>query len=75
MNVYDWWALILDYGGRLDVENGNDERAKKQCTWVLELMNEKDVKALPRSIEQLGRAYDTREFWTTFEVVPIHARV
>jgi len=73
--VYDWWPLILDYGGQLDKENGNDERAKKQIKWVGELMEENGVRALPRSMEALGRAYDSREFWITFGVMPLHARV
>lgn len=73
--VYDWWALVLDYAAELDRENGNDERAKTQLKWVGELMVEQDIRALPRSMEQLGRAYDTREFWTTFGLMPVRARI
>ncbi|KAK1753136.1 hypothetical protein QBC47DRAFT_387853 [Echria macrotheca] len=69
--VYDWWALFV---GWADLK-GEDEPTE-QAKWVFELMAEaKDVKALPRSMEQLGRCYDTREFWDTFGLVPLKARV
>lgn len=73
--VYDWWALTLDYGAQLDRENGNDEQEKTRLKWVAELMVENEIRALPRSAEQLGRAYDTREFWTTFGLMPVRARI
>ena len=73
--VYDWWALILDFAGELNVANNNEERVETQIKWVGELMEEENVKALPRSMEQLGRCYDTREFWTTFGLMPIRARI
>lgn len=73
--VYDWWELILGFGGELDSKNGNDERAKTQLKWIGELMEEHDVRALPRSMDQLGRCYDTREFWKTFELMPTRARL
>ena len=75
MVVYDWWELILGFGGELDSQNQNDERARKQLKWVGELMRENDVRALPRSMEQLGRCYDTREFWKTFGLMPTRARL
>ncbi|PVH77572.1 hypothetical protein DL98DRAFT_265961 [Cadophora sp. DSE1049] len=73
--VYDWWALILGFAGELDVENGNAERASKQIKWIAELMVEQGVRALPRDMETLGRCYDTREFWETFEIMPTRSRV
>lgn len=73
--VYDWWSLILGFCGEIDSENGNDEGAKKQIKWVEELMEESGVRALPRSMEQLGRCYDTREFWMTFGLMPTRARL
>lgn len=57
--------------GWADVEGGPTE----QATWVYELMVETGVRALPRSMEALGRCYDTREFWDTFGVVPLKARI
>jgi hypothetical protein len=73
--VYDWWPLILGFAGELDEINKNDERREKQIKWVGELMEEQNVKALPRSSEVLGRCYDSREFWQTFGVWPARARI
>ena len=76
--VYDWWSLILGFTGELDVENNknNDsERAQKQIKWIGELMAEQGVRALPRDMESLGRCYDTREFWSTFGIMPTRSRV
>ena len=73
--VYDWWALVLGYAGEVDEENQNGDREKTQMKWVGELMSEQGIKALPRSMEQLGRCYDTREFWTTFGLMPVRARI
>lgn len=73
--VYDWWSLILGFVGELDRENKNNQKESSHLKWVGELMNEQDIKALPRSMEQLGRCYDVREFWTTFGLMPIKGRV
>lgn len=43
--------------------------------WVWECMEEADVKALPRSMESLGRCYDSREFFRTFKIEPVRARI
>jgi hypothetical protein len=73
--VYDWWALILGFAGELQEENATKDREHTQIKWVGEVMAEQNVKALPRSMEELARCYDTREFWTTFELMPIRARI
>jgi hypothetical protein len=73
--VYDWWALILGFAGEVDAENKNEEKQKSQIKWVGELMEETKTRALPRSMEELGRCYDTREFWTKFRLMPVRARV
>lgn len=71
--VYDWWAL---FAGWADVKNDKDDpRPLDQAKWVYELMNEEGVKALPRSMETLGRCYDSREFWDVFLLSPVKARV
>ena len=75
LQVYDWWSLILGFAGELDAQNGDDDRAKKQIKWIGELMEEQDVRALPRDMETLGRCYDTREFWSTFGVMPTRSRI
>ena len=75
MIVYDWWALILGFGGELDEKNGNKELEMAQIKWVGELMAETGIRALPRSMEQLGRCYDTREFWEKFGIMPVRSRI
>lgn len=60
-----------------DKEGGKEDesRSEEYKTWVLELMNENGVRGLPRAMEDLGRCYDVREFWTTFKLVPLKARI
>jgi hypothetical protein len=58
MLVYDWWTLAAAFGGP-------EEKA-----WVAELMRERDVRALPRSMHALGRCYDSRDFWARFRLAP-----
>lgn len=86
--VYDWWDIASAWG---DVEskwksgvgnrteeageNGTSRGKGPQLKWVRELMQEEGVRALPRTPEQLGRALDSREFWNTFELEPIKARL
>jgi len=73
--VYDWWALILGYSGQLDAENGDNKREESQIKWIGELMEEQKIRALPRSREELGRCYESREFWNTFGLMPVRARI
>ncbi|KAI0661845.1 hypothetical protein C8Q70DRAFT_681992 [Cubamyces menziesii] len=63
LRVYDWWDLASAWG-----EEG------KQARWVRELMQEEGLRALPRSPEVIGRAMDSREFWTTFGLEPVKGR-
>ncbi|QDS68286.1 hypothetical protein FKW77_010650 [Venturia effusa] len=63
MFVYDWWTLMMDWGGRLEDET--DLR-----TAVFELMEETGVKALPRDTDRLGRRLDSREFWKRAGILP-----
>jgi hypothetical protein len=75
--VYDWWALILGWAGGIEEGNGNAEEAKPlpQLKWIQELIAENGVQALPRAAERLGRCYDSREFWDTFKIMPVKARL
>ena len=66
--VYDWWALILGWAG---VEDGKE--LMPQLAWLHELMDETGTGALPRSSEELGRCYDSREFWDRFGIMPVRA--
>lgn len=46
-----------------------------QAAWVRDLMQETGIRALPRPVEQLGRAVDSRDFWITFGLSPLKARI
>ena len=77
--VYDWWDLASAWGDKQTksdaVVSGPASDKGPQPRWVRELMNEENVRALPRSVEQLGRALDSRDFWNTFELEPVMARL
>lgn len=82
--VYDWWALFAGWGGPAESaeepEDGErigkkEIKPSKQSRWVFELMEEGGVRALPRSMETLGRCYDSREFWQTFGLSPLRSRI
>jgi len=66
--VYDWWGLMVDWGGKL--EDGTDIRHA-----VFECMRKVGTKALPRSPKALGRAVTSIEFWQAVGVWPSCGRV
>ena len=72
--VYDWYELVLGWGSGGEEDKDGDVRGE-QLKWVLELMEEQNIRALPRSMEVLGRCYDSREFWKTFKLTPVRARI
>lgn len=57
LRVYDWWELVLSWG------RGGEGEGLQYEKWVLELMEEEGVRALPRDGERLGRRLDGRGFW------------
>ena len=73
--VYDWWSLFAGWAEGSDVDENPAREPSNQAKWVYELMTEEQVKALPRSMEALGRCYDSREFWSTFSIAPLKARI
>ncbi|KAK3722452.1 hypothetical protein LTR37_002444 [Vermiconidia calcicola] len=77
--VYDWWSLFAGWAdeGEADSKEGKnaDREPSNFAKWVYELMVEEDERALPRSMETLGRCYDVREFWQTFGLAPLKARI
>ncbi|KAH8074806.1 hypothetical protein BXZ70DRAFT_963792 [Cristinia sonorae] len=80
LRVYDWWDLASAWGETKSREKHPEEDRSgdgigPQPRWVRELMQEEGVRALPRDIVVLGRALDSREFWTTFELEPIRCRL
>ena len=78
--VYDWWELFVGWAarGKDDADilgDGVEDMPSDQARWVFELMAEEKVWALPRSMEHLGRCYFGREFWDSFGMAPLRARV
>lgn len=75
--VYDWWSLFAGWAQqgqeKEDDEAKVDPEPTKQARWVYELMQEEGIRALPRSMEALGRCYDTRELWQTLGITPLKA--
>ncbi|EHY52290.1 hypothetical protein ABEF92_000745 [Exophiala dermatitidis] len=52
-------------------ETDTDTIIKRQYRqWILELMEEHHVRGLPRSIDQLGRKLDARDFWKAVGILP-----
>ena len=64
--IYDWWDLASAWGAA---------QGGPQPGWVRELVKEEGVRALPRNAEVLGRALDSREFWSVFNISPLKARI
>ena len=72
--VYDWWSLAIGFGDA-GKEGKDDDARGPHPEWVRELMKEEGVRALPRSMEALGRCYDSREFWDQIGIAPVRARI
>lgn len=73
--VYDWWDLASAWGESCLEGRDTEVTIGKQARWVNELMAADGLHALPRTPDQLGRALDSREFWTTFGLSPVRARL
>ncbi len=75
MHTYDWWDLAQGWGEevrhrlRQKAQEGADDLPYEQ--WVSELMDEQQVRALPRGVEELGRVLDSRGFWKEMGIQPI----
>ncbi|KAK3171769.1 hypothetical protein OEA41_003853 [Lepraria neglecta] len=88
LHVYDWWDLFLSWGkyARESAGEGVWERAREVDKegdgeggleyerWVVDLMGEEGVRALPRGIESLGRVLDGRGFWSAVGGAPEEGR-
>lgn len=75
MRVYDWWDLAAAWGQAGLVDPIPDHPIGPQAHWVNQLLQEHNIRALPRPPEALGRAIDSREFWRTFQLSPVRARL
>jgi nucleoside-diphosphate-sugar epimerase len=79
---YDLWdlACALGHPGVNVIDNRVIVRKQEQerpivSQWVQELMVEDGVITLPRPAERLGRRFDTRDFWSTFDLEPVRPRI
>jgi hypothetical protein len=59
LRVYDTWQLVMDYDYEGDL-----------TSMVVELMKESNVRALPRPLETLKRALDSRSIWDHLQMRP-----
>ena len=76
--VYDWWDLAAAWGSKQSDMEETDERNRSHGPhglWVLELMEEAGVRALPRTPDNFLRALNSTEFWRTFKLAPVMARL
>ncbi|GAA5954078.1 hypothetical protein JCM3765_005283 [Sporobolomyces pararoseus] len=72
LRVIDWWDLASRYPHKIAQGEGHSaEETPESFKWVQELMKEHEVRALPRTPQELGRALDSREFWNDFGLMPI----
>ena len=73
LRVYDWWDLFQAWGASARAAANADELLYER--WVLELMDEEGVRALPRGADGLGRRLDGRGFWGLVGCWPEEGRV
>ncbi|KAI0080934.1 hypothetical protein K474DRAFT_45032 [Panus rudis PR-1116 ss-1] len=79
--IYDWWELVSTWGDQESKQKVPDSERQEgdgekgpHPRWVRELMVEEGVRVLPRNVEQMGSAKDSRDFWTTFDLDPVRTR-
>ncbi len=87
LHCYDWWDLFMQFGQyarqraidgetKVEVLRGTKPEELLYEKWVLELMDENGIKALPRDKtgEGLGRLVDGRAFWAVAGARPLEGR-
>ena len=75
MHLIDWWDLASAHpDAPTSTSSSSNEPTPDRALWVRNLMRKHNVRALPRSAAELGRAIDAREFWSAFELGPVKAR-
>lgn len=65
----------IEYGKYAGDEGGGDKEGLQFERWVVELMQEEGVRALPRDKAGLGRVLDGRGFWEAVGGAPKEGRV
>lgn len=85
MHLVDWWDLASAHpdapstttattSSSSSSSSSPTEPTPDRAIWVRNLMRKHNVRALPRSAAELGRAIDAREFWDAFGLGPVKAR-
>ncbi|GAA5984617.1 hypothetical protein JCM10908_003427 [Rhodotorula pacifica] len=77
LHLVDWWDLASAHPNAPSPSSSRSspsEKSPDRALWVRNLMRKHNVRALPRSAAELGRAIDAREFWDAFGLAPIKAR-
>jgi len=76
LHVYDWWDLTWTWSPPEEETNGSDgSELPPYRRWIMELLREGNVHALPRGPETLGRVLDSRAFWQTMGISPSVGRL
>ncbi|KAF1945980.1 hypothetical protein EJ02DRAFT_451082 [Clathrospora elynae] len=80
LRVYDWYDLIMSFSAMtvsiIEEKNQQDHDTRQQfAKWVGELMEEENIRALPREMSILGRKLDSRGFWQYHGIWPRHQRL
>lgn len=77
LRVYDWYDLIMSFSSMTESSMSQEEKETQQqyAKWVGELMQEEDIRALPRDVSSLGRKLDSRRFWAYHGLLPRHRRL
>lgn len=87
LHCYDWWDLFMQFGSYARqhaasegvnpaILKDTDPQDLQYERWILELMQEKYVKALPRDKDGqgMGRLMDGRAFWSVVDRWPEEGR-
>lgn len=67
---YDWWNLISQWIPALETDNRAAGGTLHYNEWLTELLQEENVKTLPRPPQRLGRVLDSDEFWKAMGIEP-----
>jgi hypothetical protein len=51
------------------------DKIRVHAQWVCELMLDGGTRALPRPPEEMDRLLDSQDFWRTFRLTPLKARL
>ncbi|GAA5921104.1 hypothetical protein JCM1841_002417 [Sporobolomyces salmonicolor] len=70
LRVLDWFDLVSRYAPGPPSSSSHEE-TPPAALWVQQLMDEHNIRSLPRTPQELGRALDSREFWREFGLMPV----